>query len=215
MLRRVLVVAAMVGLLASPALAQARVEASGYVGWTFSDGVSFTGTAINGAVYTRTDPKDSVSYGFTFGAFINPEAEIEFLWNHQPTKLEVTGAGPTLSGNMNVDNYHVNFVYNFLEPETLARPFIFIGLGATAFGDAEFAAKTVPGLTRFSFALGTGVKVYPSPHVGFKGMVRWTPTYIKTDGYGWWCDPFWGCAPVGNAQYSNQFEFSGGLLVRF
>jgi hypothetical protein len=45
--------------------------------------------------------------------------------------------------------------------------------------------------------------------------MRWTPTYIKTDAAGWWCDPFWGCYLVGNAQYSNQFTFEGGVTFRF
>jgi hypothetical protein len=161
------------------------------------------------------DPKDSVSYGFTFGGYVNEQFEVEFLWSRQATKAEVTGSGPTLSGDMNVDNYHGNFVYNLGDRDMKMRPFVFLGVGATNYGDAKFQSKTVTGLTKFSWALGGGIKVFPSPRVGFKGMVRWTPTYIKTDGYGWWCDPFWGCAPVGNTQYSNQFEFTGGLLVRF
>jgi hypothetical protein len=73
----------------------------------------------------------------------------------------------------------------------------------------------VPGVTRFSWAAGGGIKAYPSKHVGLKAMARIVPTYIKTDSYGWWCDPFWGCTVVANAQYSNQFELSGGLLLRF
>jgi hypothetical protein len=44
---------------------------------------------------------------------------------------------------------------------------------------------------------------------------RWTPTYIKSDAEGWWCDPYWGCYVVGDAQYSNQFELSGGIVLRF
>jgi hypothetical protein len=32
---------------------------------------------------------------------------------------------------------------------------------------------------------------------------------------GWWCDPYWGCYLVGNSQYSNQFQFTGGVTVRF
>jgi hypothetical protein len=210
-----MIVAALVGLLASPAFAQAKAEISGYYGWTFSDGVSFSGTPVNGATYTRADPKDSQSYGFTFGIYFTPQAEIEFLWGRQASKLEVTGTGPKLSGDMNVDTYHGNFIYNFGAAEAVARPFIFIGVGATNYGDATFPATTVPGLTKFSWAFGGGIKAYPSKNVGFKAMARWTPTYIKTDGYGWWCDPFWGCAPVGNVQYSNQVEFSGGLLLRF
>jgi len=45
--------------------------------------------------------------------------------------------------------------------------------------------------------------------------VRWTPTYIKSDAAGWWCDPYWGCYLVGNAQYSNQFDINGGVTFRF
>ena len=33
--------------------------------------------------------------------------------------------------------------------------------------------------------------------------------------YGGGCDPFWGCYVVGNAQYSNQFDVSGGIMFRF
>jgi hypothetical protein len=32
---------------------------------------------------------------------------------------------------------------------------------------------------------------------------------------GWWCDPWWGCYVVGDAQYSNQFEIIGGISFRF
>ena len=45
--------------------------------------------------------------------------------------------------------------------------------------------------------------------------IQWTPTYIKTDSAGWWCDPYWGCYVVGDAQYANQFQFNGGLTLRF
>jgi hypothetical protein len=215
MIRRVLVLAVMVGLFAAPALAQNKVEASVFYGYSVSDGVSFPATTINGTSYTRADPRDGQAFGFTFGVFVTPQAEIEFLFSRQASKLDVTGAGPKLSGDMSIYNYHGNFVYNFGEPEKVARPFIFVGLGATDYSDAVFPAKTVSGMTRFSWAFGGGIKAYPSKHVGFKAMARIVPTYIKTDGYGWWCDPYWGCTVVGNAQYSNQFEFSGGVTLRF
>jgi hypothetical protein len=51
--------------------------------------------------------------------------------------------------------------------------------------------------------------------VGVRFGVQWTPTYIKTDSEGWWCDPYWGCYVVADAQYSNQFELSGGITLRF
>jgi hypothetical protein len=200
----------------TPALAQSRGEITGTFGWTFSDGVSFSGTpVINGAVYSRVDPKDSVSYGLGFGVNVTEEFEVEFMWNHQPTKAEVTGNGPVLSGNMSVDNYHGNLVFNAFEEDAKVRPFFYIGLGATNFGDASFPVKTIPGTTKFSWAVGAGLKTYPTKHAGLRVAVHWVPTYIKTDGVGWWCDPYWGCAPVGNVQYSTQVELSGGILIRF
>jgi hypothetical protein len=215
MIRRVLSIAVLIACVASPALAQGRVEVSGFFGWTFSEGVSFDGIPVNGAVYNRADPKDSQGFGFTFGGYLTPQAEVEFLWSRQMSKLEISGTGPTLSAPMNVDNYHGNFIYNFGDEDRKARPFIFIGLGATSYGDVKFSGRTVPGMSKFSWALGGGLKGFASPHVGFKGMFRWTPTHIKTEGAGWWCDPWWGCYPIGTAYYSNQFEMSGGIVARF
>jgi hypothetical protein len=215
MLRRVLVVAAVVGLLASPAFAQARVEIGGSVGWIFSDGAPFDGIPINGIVYNRADPADSVGFGLTAGVYASEQGEIEFLWRRQPTTIDVTGPGAKLSADMNVDTYHGNFVYNAGDTDAVMRPFVFIGFGATNYGDANFPTRTIQGLTKFSWAFGGGVKAYPSEHVGIKATLSWTPTYIKSDSYGWWCDPYWGCGAIADPDYANQFEFSGGVLVRF
>jgi hypothetical protein len=59
------------------------------------------------------------------------------------------------------------------------------------------------------------VKFYFTPKIGAKVGLRWTPTYIKSEAAGVWCDPFYGCWPVADSQYSNQFETAGGITVRF
>jgi hypothetical protein len=216
MLKKALVIAVLAALAASPAFAQdPKIEVSGLFGYTFSEGVPISGTAVNGVVYNEVDPKSSMSYGFTAGVYVTPTFEIEFLWARQASQLLVHGNAATLSADMTVDTYQGNFVYNMGDSESMVRPFAFIGVGATDYGDAAFATKTVQGLTRFSWSLGAGVKVFPAKNVGFRAQARWTPTYIKTDGYGWWCDPFWGCAPVGDAEYSNQFDMSAGIVLRF
>ena len=51
--------------------------------------------------------------------------------------------------------------------------------------------------------------------LGERYGVQWTPTYIKTDAEGWWCDPYWGCYLTGDPQYQNQFQFHGGVTARF
>jgi opacity protein-like surface antigen len=218
MLRKLIVGSALLAFSSLPAFAQGRAEVSGNVGWTFSDGVSFSGAIpVGGFLYSRADPKDSVSYSLTFGFYVNHQVEVEFLWNHQPTKLEATGGGgPTLtSASMNIDNYHGNIVYNFAPFHSRVTPFFYFGLGATQYGDAVFQNVAVQSNTRFSWAVGAGAKMYFSPHVGARVAMRWTPTYIKTDTTGWWCDPFFGCVPTGNTQYANQFEISGGITLRF
>ena len=57
-------------------------------------------------------------------------------------------------------------------------------------------------------------KFFVSSHLGFRVGMRWTPTYIKTDPGGYWCG-YWGCYSTGNPQYANQFDFSGGVTIRF
>ena len=54
-----------------------------------------------------------------------------------------------------------------------------------------------------------------SSNVGIRLEGRWTPTYIKSDPEGYWCDPYWGCYTVAEAEFSNQFELSGGIIIRF
>ena len=197
-----------------------RAEVSVTAGWTFSDGV--TGDSIlaaNGQIYDRVDPKDSFNFGFTGEYFVTPSVEVGFRFNRQKSKLEIGGTTTTEIGDMNVDNWHGIFSYNFGDPEASTRPFIYGGLGATHYGGVDFTfngvGRTINSLTKFSSTWGGGLKFHASKNVGVKVEGTWTPTHIKTDEAGWFCDPFWGCYLVGNAQYSNQFGFDGGINFRF
>ena len=74
-----------------------------------------------------------------------------------------------------------------------------VGIGATHYspGDPVTLPATTPltsidSATKFAWTLGGGVKVYPAEHVGLRLNARWTPTYIKSDAEGLWCDP---CLP--------------------
>ena len=146
-------------------------------------------------------------------------AEVGFLFGRQESRLDVTGTNTVEVGDMAVTNYHGYFGYNFGAGDSPVRPYVFGGLGATTYGSVPFAVGGRVGETesetQFSTTWGAGVKFFPAPRAGVRFGVRWTPTYIKSDAAGWWCDPFWGCYLVGDAQYSNQFEFNGGVTVRF
>ncbi|MGE5362185.1 MAG: outer membrane beta-barrel protein [Bacteroidales bacterium] len=221
MFRKTLISALLVLAVASPAFAQ-KAEVSFVLGYTFSEGINFNAAVATPiGTYNRIDPAAGFSYGFTFGVYVTPQAEIEFLYGHQSSTLEITGTGPQLNGDMGINNYHGNFVYNFGDESSKARPFMFIGLGATSYGDAVFpdqsgvAGRTVPGISKFSWALGGGVKAWANKNVGVKAMFRWVPTYINSDAEGWWCDPWYGCGVVGTYKYSHQFELAGGIVARF
>jgi outer membrane protein W len=198
-----------------------RIEISGLAGWTLSDGVSGDPTlAADGRVYNRIDPKDSFSWGLTAGYFFTENWELEFQYDQQPSKLVFGGALEKEGGDFKISTYHGAFVYNFGDPKASVRPYLFLGAGATSYPGITFTglngqSKTTDGNSQFSGTFGAGIKLYPGRTAGLKLQARWTPTYIKSDSEGWWCDPYWGCYVVGNAQYSNQFELTGGLTLRF
>jgi outer membrane protein W len=198
-----------------------KVEISFALGWTFSDGVS--GETVvrgpDGNLYDRIDPKDSSSWGFTGEYFITDNIGVGFLFNRQKSKLEVGGTTTREIGDLNLDNYHGTFSYNFGTSDMRLRPFLQMGIGATHYGDVSFDLNgtqgTIDGLTKASVTVGGGLKFFATRNIGFRLQARLTPTYISTDEDGWWCDPFWGCYTVGNVQYSNQIEMGGGINIRF
>jgi len=206
---------------AAPAVAQEpKAEIGVTIAWVFADGVSGNTIVVPGVgAFDRVDPKDSFGWGIDFGFFIGPNAEVGFQYTSQATTIQANGSATRDIGDTTARTYHGTFAYNFGDPSAMLRPYIMGGLGATSYSDVGYSTVnrtgTIPGLSRFSTTWGAGVKVHGASHVGGRVGVRWTPTYIKSDAAGWWCDPYWGCYLVGNAQYSNQFDINGGVSFRF
>jgi len=226
MLKRISLIAFMVMLAAMPAFAQ-KAEVGVTFGWSLNDGVSGgdqripIGCVSNClGVFNRLDPKDAFAWAIDVGFFVSPNAEVGFLYSQSPSTLQAGGTSTLDIGNMLIQNYHGTFTYNFGEHDAAVRPYVLVGLGATNFGSTDFtrqngAPGTISGVSRFSTTWGAGVKLYGASKVGARVGVRVTPAYIKSDAAGYWCDPYWGCYLVGDAQYANQFEFGGGITFRF
>ena len=212
--------AAIVLAAAAPVFAQSpKVEVSGIFGWTFSDGVTGDGIlAGDGNIYDEINAKDSFNWGFMLGVNASDNVEVGFLYGQQQSTLEVSGTNTVEIGDMNINTYHGYVAYNFGPPDSPVRPYVLGGFGATSYASVDFTvagtARSTAGETQFSTTWGGGVKFFPAPRVGVRAGVRWTPTYIKSDSAGWWCDPYWGCYIVSDARSSNQFEFSGGVVLR-
>ena len=220
-------VAVSVGLIAvtaNPARAQ-RAEASVEIGYTGSNGITGASThIIQGLPYQNLDVTHGFSWGFTAGGFLNENMELEFLFGHQTSTFQVSNPSPDLKvSDLGVYNYHGNFVYNFGESGVKIRPYAFGGLGATHYSPVNLAITpvipgktTIDSATKFSTTWGGGVKFYPSGQAfGVRAGIRWTPTYIQSNPGGTWCDPWYGCWVIGNAEYSQQFEFSVGVTYKF
>lgn len=208
--------------IASTSLAQdKRVEISGTAGWTMSDGVTRDGVVVPGVgTFDSLEPKDAVSWGGRIGFKVNPNVEVGFLFSQQSTQMEIGGTSTVEVGDVSVRNWHGYFAYNFGENEAPVRPYVLGGFGATEFGGVTArignTSKAIDGANKFSTTWAAGLKMLPNEgNFGIRLEARWTPTYIKSDSVGWWCDPYWGCYVLEDPQYANQFEFGGGITLRF
>ena len=225
MFKRIIALAGMIILCSVITFAQnpSRFEVSGFGGYSLNDGVSGgTVTAGDNRTYNSVDPKDGGMFGGAGEYLFSDHAGVGFMYSRVSSNLKLGGVGGTPDkevGGMAISNYHGTIGYTFGEDGHAIRPFIYAGFGATNFGSTDFSFngqnRTVQGHSKFSTQWGGGLKYFVTPKVAIRGAVAWIPTYIKTDTTGYWCDPFWGCYLTGDAQYSNQFQFTGGVSFRF
>jgi hypothetical protein len=67
--------------------------------------------------------------------------------------------------------------------------------------------------TRFAFGLGTGFKVFPKPHWGFRFQVEYLPIVMHAEAQSVVC--FSGCVVALSGGLMNQFQVSFGPAFRF
>lgn len=204
----------------SSAVAQEnRFEVNGTVAYSFSSGIDISPQDTNEGVIDRISPTSAFSFDVGLDVFLTENWALGFNWGQQQGKLRGrVQNGPDIDfTDMNVNNYHGIFTYNFGDEDSPIRPYIFGGLGATQYSPGSIDGVSIDSNTRFSTTWGGGAKFFVSEHFGFKGGVRWTPTYITTTPGGIWCNPYWPwyCWQVGNDHFSHQFEMGGGVIVRF
>jgi opacity protein-like surface antigen len=196
-----------------------KFEIYGLLGYTFSEGVNIEPQEEDELGIDRLSPKSAFSYGLGMDFLFTKNFGVGFNFAQEKSKLRArteSFQGLDIT-DMDVNNFHGIFSYTFGDEDESFRPFIFGGLGATSYSPDSFEGRNPEGFSRFSTTWGGGVKFFTSDHLGFKGGIRWTPTYIKSDSAGIWCDPWWpwNCWHVSNANYSHQFEMNVGIVARF
>jgi len=206
----VLLVLAMLSL-TSTALAQAppaQVEIQPFIGFRWGGGFD-----IDDPAAPQFDIASGQSYGLTVGWVSGPTTQIDFLWSHQGTDLELDGSipghGDTLSG-FDIDNFQLEGSYMSGAPEAKIRGFGTFGLGATQFGaPSGFSGSR----TQFALSIGGGVKVYLSKTLGLRFQGRWTPTFFNSDETIFCGNQ--GCFATTSGDYISQVEVTSGLILRF
>jgi len=211
MTRKILVFLTVAALLTPTVSAYAqekRFELSPTVGYRFGGSFDVRGTDL----LSKGSFKDGVSYGLALSYALNRQFSLEAMWNRQQSALNVEGGlvgpGKVKAFDMKIDQWHGNFIWHAYNRDPKFRPFFLLGLGVTNFitpSDFENESK-------FSFALGGGVKYYVGDAFGLRFQGRWTPTYINSSP-AYWCYLY--CYVVEDAHYASQFDVSASAIIRF
>ncbi len=183
----------------------------------------FAGYETNGTFTVTPSPiaitvtKLRANANLSFGSFLDysltTNAQLEFMWNRNPTtysEQQSPNTAFTKAYHSNIDQFQFGGLFTFLGSEHKLRPYIAGGLGFTH----EFNTGGTANRTDFSFSLGGGLKYFVDRHFGFRADARWMPTYANSS-LEIICDPFLGCYTARVSHYQHRGNFVGGLVFRF
>jgi hypothetical protein len=141
---------------------------------------------------------------------------IEFRWMRQNTHLffkqDPLVATPSVAASfrpgITFDHFLGDFTHEWnLQDAKMIHPFLTLTAGAALMSAPASSA------TRFTFGIGTGVKVFPSRHYGFRLNIEYLPIVMHAEIQRLVC--VGGCVVVLNGGVMNQFLLSLGPGFRF
>jgi len=165
--------------------------------------------------------EDSWSFGIAGGVRIPAEdceacGLIEFRWMRQNTHIGLKQdllvptpvSAATFRPAVTLDHYLGDFTYEWTIPDAQSiKPFATLSLGAARLSTPASSA------TRFVFGIGTGIKVFPKPHWGFRLQVEYLPIVMHASVQQVVCAG--GCVVALGGGLLNQFQASFGPTFRF
>ncbi|HEX2524216.1 MAG TPA: hypothetical protein VHP35_19060 [Terriglobia bacterium] len=165
-----------------------------------------------GGAEVRASLNDATSYGVAAGIRYDDFSVIEFRWTRAKSALRLgTGINPlsTSVADVTLNQFHGDFTREFpLEEVKRLRPFLMASVGATHLGAAN------DGFTRFSFGLGTGLKLFLNSKLGIRVQAQWLPIWVEPEVRSFACG-FGGCIVVLSGRLTEQFEVSAGPVFHF
>ena len=190
----------------------------------------FGGYNLGGTIDVREGTADankletasSFSTGLSLTFIPRPTFAFELFWGWRPTDVEarpMTGGEKQAFLSLNVHDFHGNFLFMPASTRGRAVPFLLLGVGATLFAPEELQLDTGETIsldtkTKFSWAIGGGLKTYASEKVGFRAQIRYHSTYVSDQSGGVWCDPYFGCYETVDTNWLDEWDFQGALIFR-
>lgn len=203
-----LAVAALFALAAAavPVRAQNKFEVTPFVGWESSG--SYPVTSADGSI-----DQLRLNSSFAFGGFVDyslsENFQPEFIWDRNNTSYsahDVLTNSYFQAYHTQNNQFQFGAIYMFRSSEQKLRPYVGAGLGFTH----ESNSLGNPDRTAFSWNIGGGVKYMVSQHFGFRGDVRYIPTYGSNSVA---FDPFFG--PYTTHNYLNRANLAAGFIIKF
>jgi opacity protein-like surface antigen len=192
------------------AWAQKGIEITPFVGGQINSGLD-----ISTPMFNRIDVQDGLSYGISGAYSLREYTGVEFTWNHNKAntlgQLTSGGTAPNVL-ELHTNQYLGDFIVHFKSRESRFRPFLFVGAGVSNLAPGRSDAGSI---TRFAWTFGGGVKYNFSKHLGVRLQAKTSPTWINSGSKEFWCDPVWGCWSIGENNFLQELDFSGGITFRF
>ena len=143
----------------------------------YRSNVTFMTDPVVNNVRSKITFEGGPAYGVAFGARFHDEDQVEFRWMHQDARVRFS-PDFTPSSEVNIDQFHLDCSHEYeLDGWPEGRPYVMLSIGASRIsGTPSFG-----GFTRFSFGMGGGLKVFPSPQVGFKVQAQWLPIVFNPE----------------------------------
>jgi hypothetical protein len=155
------------------------------------------------------DLDEAPSYGLILSLNLDEQSQIELFWSHQETSLEDDAlfSGATL---LDLDVDYIHFGGTYIVDGELVRPFVVASMGVTHMNPEQAGFDSE---TRFSAALGGGIRLFFTRHIGLRIEGRGFATFIDSDS-AVFCRDFT-CAIHVKGNMLWQFGAQVGLIMAF
>ena len=190
---------------------QGRFELTPMIGYRLNGSVNETDVAQ----YSSLKFSDTPTYGVAFTWNTSRATSVEVTYDYSKYDVTAVARPSAIAGDrtISISQHDILFdgLYMFNTGNPNFKPFFMGGLGASIL----VPSGNLSSVTNFAFTLGGGFKYYTSEKFGFRGDIRWLPTYLYSTNGGTWCDPFYGCYYYPNDHILHQWDFKLGFTFRF